>query len=187
MTKKIDIGASISSRTDASATVEYVFAAEEFPCTLTVENHAVTRLVLPELKGLDISELGSVDAHFADIGMLKRVVSSLAQIARLNRFPKLATIHVPSYLEVPNEPENPAPEDQDNIEKTDVLGLGENTATQDPDEVKATLIEEQPGGILLVAVGDIQFEVKKGQLRENGTLTAGGMTAYEAAKNTTNE
>lgn len=71
MNKKIDIGASISSRTDASSTVENIFSAEDFPCTLNIRNHTVTRLILPELKALDVTGLGSVDAHFNDIGLLK--------------------------------------------------------------------------------------------------------------------
>ena len=185
MNKKIDIGASISSRTDASSTVENIFSAEDFPCTLNIQNHTVTRLILPELKALDVTGLGSVDAHFNDIGLLKRVVSSLAQISRLSNFSRIATICSPDFLETEKSPEleaapaattqtNEAPEDQ----KKEV---------QDDDEITATVIEELPGGVLCVAANGIQFEVKKNQLRENGTLTAGGISAYQAAKNPINE
>lgn len=183
MTKKIDIGASISSRTDASSTVETIFSVGDFPCTLNIQNHTVTRLVLPELKALDVTGLGSVSAHFNDIGLLKRVVSSLAQISRLNNFPRMATICSPDFMENQN----------DHLElevatKTAELGAleGQKQAVQD-EVITATVIEELPGGVLRVAANGIQFEVKKNQLRENGTLTAGGISAYQAAKNTINE
>lgn len=196
MTKKIDIGASISSRTDASSTVDNVFSAGEFPCTLSVQNHTVTRLVLPELKGLDIPGMSIKEAQFNDIGVLKRVVSSLAQISRLNNFTAIATICAPEFLENQNAQESEGQTETDvtpstlqggeESTETDVLGAGETTPTQDL-EVKATVIEELPGGVLRVAVGETQFEVKKNQLRENGTLTAGGISAYQVAQNTTNE
>ncbi len=197
MTKKIDIGASISSRTDASSTVENIFSAEEFPCTLNVQNHTVTRLVLPELKALDIPGLGSIDAQFNDIGVLKRVVSSLAQISRLNHFSAMATIRLPGDLGDQDaqeaEPLSETENESDALQNgetgtpTDVLGAGSATSTQDLEQVQATVIEELPGGVLLVAVESIKFEVKKNQLRENGTLTAGGIAAYQAAKNTINQ
>lgn len=197
MTKKIDIGASISSRTDASSTVENVFSAGEFPCTLSVQNHTVTRLVLPELKGLDIPGMSIKEAQFNDIGVLKRVVSSLAQISRLNNFTAIATICSPEFLENQNAQESegqtetgvtpPALQGGEEGTETDVLGAGRTSTTDNLEEVKAIVIEELPGGVLLVAVGETQFEVKKNQLRENGTLTAGGISAYQAAKNTTNE
>ncbi len=192
MTKQIDIGASISSRTDASSTVENIFSAEEFPCTLNIQNHTVARLVLPELKALDIPGLGSIDARFNDIGVLKRVVSSLAQISRLNHFSTMATIRLPGDLgdqdaqetetlsETENKPD--ALQSGEAGASTDVLSTGVATSTQDPEQAQATVIEELPGGVLLVAVDGTQFEVKKNQLRENGTLTAGGITAYQAAK-----
>lgn len=182
MTKKIDIGASISSRTDASSTVETIFGAEDFPCTLNVKNHTVTRLVLPELKALDVPGLGSVEAVFYDIGVLKRVVSSLAQISRLNRFSCIATISSLDLLESqPEETEQAAPAAAP-LNETPVINK-----QADDEDLKATVIEDLPGGLLLVAVGDVRFEVKKGQVRENGTLTAGGMTAYQAAKKLTTE
>lgn len=197
MTKKIDIGASISSRTDASSTVENVFSAGEFPCTLSVQNHTVTRLVLPELKGLDIPGMSIKEAQFNDIGVLKRVVSSLAQISRLNNFTAIATICATEFLENQNAQESegqtetgvtpPALQGGEEGTETDVLGAGQTSTTDNLEEVKAIVIEELPGGVLRVAVGETQFEVKKNQLRENGTLTAGGISAYQAAKNTTNE
>ena len=197
MTKKIDIGASISSRTDASSTVENVFSAGEFPCTLSVQNHTVTRLVLPELKGLDIPGMSIKEAQFNDIGVLKRVVSSLAQISRLNNFTAIATICAPEFLENQNAQESegqtetgvtpPALQGGEEGTETDVLGAGQTSTADSLEEVKATVIEELPGGVLRVAVGETQFEVKKNQLRENGTLTAGGISAYQVAQNTTNE
>lgn len=190
MIKKINIGASISSRTDASSTVESIFSAGDFPCTLNIENHTVTRLVLPELKGLDIPGLAATDAHFTDIGLLKRLVSSLAQISRLNQFSVMATISIPGPLELENDQKEHA---QDSLQTSEtgtpsnVLGAGQTTSTDDIEQITATVIQELPGGVLLLAVDGVQFEVKKNQLRENGTLTAGGYAAYKAAKDTINE
>lgn len=181
MTKKIDIGASISSRTDASSTVENIFSAGDFPCTLNVQNHTVTRLILPELKSLDIPGLGLVQADFQDIGVLKRVVSSLAQISRLNRFSVMATISSLDLVEAETEETEQADPAAAPLNETP------ESKQQEAEEITATIVEELPGGHLLVAVGEVQFEVKKGQVRENGTLTAGGMTAYQAAQKLTQE
>lgn len=169
MNREIKIGASISNRTDASEEVENVFSASEFPRSLNIQNHMPTRLVLPELKALDIAPMTSCEAHFSDIGLLKRVVSSLAQIARLNKYPELATVYALEISQVA------AP-----VEAT-------TTTTQDSGEIYAQLIQELDGGYLLVAVGDVQFQIRNTQLRDDGSLTAGGVTAYETALTATNE
>lgn len=160
MSREIHIGASISSRTDASAEVEKVFVVSDFPMTLVIQNHIASRLVLPELKALDIPPMSSQEANFADLGLLKRVVSSMAQIARLHGYTRIATVYT---MEPPEQ------------EATTT------SAPADDGQVYAVLVEEREGGILLVAVGDVQFEIKYNQLREDGSLTAGGVTAYEAA------
>lgn len=184
MTREINIGASISDRTDASQQVEVIFAEGEFPRSLSIQNHLSTRLVLPELKALDIAPLNSSEAHFKDLGTLKRVVSSIAQIARLNSFPLVATIYA---LESPQEPDpvNPFTETSE-LQATDTQS-SETTAEADSNEVYAVLVETLESGFIRVAVDGVQFQIKNTQLRENGSLTAGGITAYQAALAATNE
>lgn len=167
MSREIRIGASISSRTDASAEVEKIFVESDFPLNLVIQNHIASRLVLPELKALDIAPMASQEATFTDLGLLKRVVSSVAQIARLHGYTRIATFYT---MESPETVVSTSPQ----AETT-------TSAPADDGQVYAVLVEERDGGILLVAVGDVQFEIKYNQLREDGSLTAGGVTAYEAA------
>lgn len=185
MSKKIDIGASISCRTDASQNVDNVFAAEDFPCCLNIQNHTVTRLILPELKALDIPALSSVEAEFSDLGLLKRVVSSLAQISRLNNYQAMATIYAFGADLSGNEQQIQDPVEEVIAPQADAPALAAESSNDG--ETYATLIEELENGSLLVEVDGVQFEVKKNQLRENGSLTAGGITAYQTAKNISNE
>ncbi|PKF35565.1 hypothetical protein [Acinetobacter proteolyticus] len=156
MTKKIDIGASISSRKDASSTVESIFNVNEFPCTLTIENHTVTRLILPELKALDIKGMGSKDAHFSDIGLLKRVVSSLAQISRLNGFECMATVRIPSIAEEA-KPQDLETDSQNQTAET------QNPINDVSTEITAIIVEEN-GNVLLVEANGYQFEIKKNSI-----------------------
>lgn len=189
MTREIKIGASISSRSDASLSVDDVFVASEFPRNLTIQNHAAFRLVLPELKAMDIAPLTSREAHFKDLGTLKRVVSSLAQISRLQSFDLLATVYAVEPVQEPETPVEPEPQATVTTEpEPQATETTEATSTQPDDgQVYAVLVAELEGGYIRVAVGDVQFDIRNTQLREDGSLTAGGLTAYETALNTTNE
>lgn len=183
MNTKILIGASISSRTDASQSVEEIFATAKFPETFSIENHSSTRLVLPELKALDIAPFATEEAFFRDLGEMKRVVSSIAQISRLNSYQLLATISTIGQQSESSEDESAAL-DQEN--KTSDDELKQDDQTNPPVNnvpVLATLVQELEGGVLVLIANDIQFQVKKNQWREDGSLTAGGLAAYEAAAN----
>lgn len=177
MTIKIDIGASISSRVDASTEIERLFAGVLFPVKAHLVNHSSVRLVLPELKMLDVPALEHAEVYFSDIGLLKRAVSSLAQIARLRDMPLLASIELVS--------DDLEPEQVDEVSEIEPMIKPEQVHEAEleakDESVKAVLVKELSAKQILVAVDGVEFEIKKNQLRDNGTLTAGGITAYRNA------
>lgn len=166
------IGASISNRIDASQQVAGLFQELEFPCDLEIKNLTFRDLVIPELGCFEIKAYQKKQVTFNDIGLLKRVVSSMAQIARLNSFSQIA--HIGSNVD-----------EIDTGVDMEKAQLAE-PATEPRSYGDVTVLQELDGGFLQVQVDGLTFEIRKTQLREDGSLTAGGVTAYEAAKNIQN-
>lgn len=210
-----EIGASISSRTDASDEIDSVFSELGFPMTLHMNSNTNTDIVLPEIL-TRIPAMSGVEFEFKDIGVLKRVVSSIAQFARLQQKELLVTLYpytAPSTEEVttsiPEDEQTDPADTETGLENTDPenteTGLenfdpeateqmslkaseevqSEGESTQQTTTIESQIIAEivsDEGTALTVKVGDVTFSVKRNQVREDGSLTAGGLTAYEAAK-----
>lgn len=91
MTKKIlVIGAPSLSGKDANALARELFADSEYPLEVIAANSAPFNLSLPEAR-LGLKPLATERVVFADFSRLQRAVSSLSQIAELNKMAELVT------------------------------------------------------------------------------------------------
>lgn len=157
MTKKIlVIGAPSLSGKDANALARELFADSEYPLEVVAANSAPFNLSLPEAR-LGLKPLATERVVFADFSRLQRAVSSLSQIAELNKMAELVTFE--AYTG----------EDQ------------EEGGSGQPDAGAVTVIQDE-GQTYVVEFNGVRFEPNRNQVRDDGTLTAGGLKAYEAAK-----
>lgn len=165
MTKKIlVIGAPSLSGKDANALAEKLFAESEYPLTVVATNHAPFNLSLPEAC-LGLKPFAVEPVVFADFARLQRAISSLSQIAELNGMPELVAF---KFGEA---------EDEEGGETTD----GGDSGKGPPDAGVVTVIQDE-GQTYVVEFNGVRFEPNRNQVRDDGTLTAGGLKAYEAAK-----
>ncbi len=160
MTKKIlVIGAPSLSGKDANALARELFADSEYPLEVIAANSAPFNLSLPEAR-LGLKPLATERVVFADFSRLQRAVSSLSQIAELNKMAELVTFK--AYTG----------EDQEG---------GEGGGSGQPDAGAVTVIQDE-GQTYVVEFNGVRFEPNRNQVRDDGTLTAGGLKAYKAAK-----
>ena len=152
--KSLDIGASASSRTDASNQVDGVFSSVTFPVQVVFTSNSPIPITLPEI-GLSIKSGDVQSIEVKSLALLKCSVASIAQIAKLRSVQKIMTISI-----------------DDEIETSEEEALG-----------AVTVVQELGSGNVLVKLNGITFTVKKIQIRSDKTLTAGGVAAYLAAKN----
>lgn len=163
MTKKIlVIGAPSLSGKDANALARELFADSEYPLEVIAVNSAPFNLSLPEAH-LGLKPLATERVVFSDFSRLQRAVSSLSQIAELNKMAELVTFK--AYTG----------EDQEGGEG------GEGGGSGQPDAGAVTVIQDE-GQTYVVEFNGVRFEPNRNQVRDDGTLTAGGLKAYEAAK-----
>ena len=159
MTKTLVIGAPSLSGKDANALARELFADSEYPLEVIAANSAPFNLSLPEAR-LGLKPLATERVVFADFSRLQRAVSSLSQIAELNKMAELVTFK--AYTG----------EDQEG---------GEGGGGGQPDAGAVTVIQDE-GQTYVVEFNGVRFEPNRNQVRDDGTLTAGGLKAYEAAK-----
>ena len=159
MTKTLVIGAPSLSGKDANALARDLFAGSEYPLEVVAANSAPFNLSLPEAR-LGLKPLATERVVFADFSRLQRAVSSLSQIAELNKMAELVTFE--AYTG----------EDQEE---------GEGGGSDQPDAGAVTVIQDE-GQTYVVEFNGVRFEPNRNQVRDDGTLTAGGLKAYEAAK-----
>ena len=160
MTKKIlVIGAPSLSGKDANALARELFAGSEYPLEVVATNSAPFNLSLPEAR-LGLKPLATERVVFADFSRLQRAVSSLSQIAELNKMAELVTFK--AYTGEGQEG-------------------GEGGGSGQPDAGAVTVIQDE-GQTYVVEFNGVRFEPNRNQVRDDGTLTAGGLKAYEAAK-----
>ena len=141
-----------------------------YPLTLTVANRLTIRLSLPEA-GLRLAPLASQEAVFGSFDVLQRTISSLEQLAQIQRAPVLAVLEVsdgsaPAVPEPEPEPEpEPAPE-----------------PAPEPDPAATVQVVGEDGERLTVALAGVHFAIQRNQLRADGTLTPRAQRVYEQAK-----
>ncbi|PAU79222.1 hypothetical protein [Halomonas salipaludis] len=173
----------------ANQKAKEAFSGAEFPLTVNVANKMTITLSLPEA-GIKLRPLASGVATFRDYDRLQRAVSSLEQIARLNNAAQLVILEAaePSAEEAKAAAE-PAPEG-DAGETGDTSGSGDGDSAggdgteQTPEggvEVAVTIVQDDEQAFV-VELDGVRFEPLRNQVREDGTLTAGGLKAFEEAK-----
>jgi hypothetical protein len=149
-----------TGRTDLSA-----LRAAHYPLEVTARNRLTIRLSLPEA-GLRLDPLGDQSVTFGSFDLLQRTVSSLEQLAAIQRAPELVDLNVPAVGSEPT-PE-PAPEPAPEPEPIDA-------------EPIAVVISES-GDTLTVELDGVQFDIQRNQRRADGSLTPRAKRIFEQAK-----
>lgn len=177
---RLVIGAPVLGQDGANQKVKAAFSGAEFPLTLVVTNKMTVTLSLPEA-GIKLRPLGNGVATFRNFDRLQRAVSSMEQIAKLNN--AKALIELDSGEDADEDADEP---DQDEGGATDSEGgnqvttEGEAGGNQGGD-LTATIVQDDEKAFV-VEVKGVRFEPLRNQVREDGTLTAGGLAAFEEAK-----
>jgi len=159
---------SISANIDRDAiskNAAAAFAGVTYPVSVTLKNQTPRTLILPEVK-IRLNPGASEEVEFPDVGRMRRVVSSLAQIAHLTN----ATPLVDISAKVNNSPR------QGTKPATPTTGF---VAAAEPEKVR---IIHDDGERFLVELNGVQFEPARNQVREDGTLTPGGRKAFSDAQ-----
>lgn len=139
-----------------------------YPLTLTVTSYLTIRLSLPEA-GLRLAPLASQEAVFGSFDLLQRTVSSLEQLAQIQRAPFLAV------LEVSDGGEQAAPEPEPDP-------VPEPAPEPEPDPAATVQVIGEDGERLTVVLAGVQFVIQRNQLRADGTLTPRAQRVFEQAK-----
>lgn len=128
-------------------------------------------LSLPEA-GIKLTPLASTIAVFSDFDRLQRTVSSLEQIARLNDVPEVAMLGIEDADAATDDAPESAPQDHDE---------GGGVAKQDAGQLTAAIIQDDDEAFVVELEG-VQFEPQRNQVRDDNSLTSGGIAAFNEAK-----
>ncbi|WP_062359766.1 hypothetical protein [Vreelandella aquamarina] len=161
---RLVIGAPVLGQDGANQKAKAAFSGAEFPLNVKVVNKMTVTLSLPEAN-IKLRPLASGVATFRNFDRLQRAVSSLEQIAKLNNAKALVEL---------------------DAGETEV-GAGGETSTEgeagdsQSDDPAVTIVQDDDEAFI-VEVQGVRFEPLRNQVREDGTLTAGGLKAFEEAK-----
>lgn len=178
------IGALSLSGKCANTLCKELFAESVYPLEAEVENLTAINLALPEAR-LHLKPLATASVVFPDFARLQRAVSSLRQIAELNQMADIVSISAGEQVEEPEK----APE-TDAEQAARLQAEAEAKAKADEEEA-ARLAALQPKAVIIVQddekgyvveLDGIRFTPNRNQVRDDGTLTAGGVKIYETAK-----
>lgn len=167
---RLVIGRPAIGKAGANEAAKQAFSGAEFPLTLTVTNKMTVVLSLPEA-GIKLRPLASGVATFRNFDRLQRAVSSMEQIARLNNAKALVELQAGEDDEA-GEGASEAGDEQ--TAAPDAEGAGTN-------EPKVAVVQDDDEAFVVELQG-VRFEPSRNQVREDGTLTAGGLKAFEQAK-----
>jgi len=170
---RLVIGRPAIGKAGANEAAKQAFSGAEFPLTLTATNKMTVVLSLPEA-GVKLRPLASGVATFRNFDRLQRAVSSMEQIARLNNAKALVELQAGEDDEVDEAGEG-ASEAGDG--QTAAPGA-EGASTNEP---KVAVVQDDDEAFVVELQG-VHFEPSRNQVREDGTLTAGGLKAFEQAK-----
>lgn len=154
----LSIGADME-RDVISAKARDAFRA--FPVSVTLRNETARALILPEVK-IKMPANSAQTIHFEDEKRMKRAVSSLAQIAHLVNASPLATLTTVNVAQ---------PDHQNDAHET----------AYSTDNERVRVIHDDAERFV-VELNGVQFEPNRNQVREDGTLTAGGRKVYASAQ-----
>lgn len=167
---RLVIGRPAIGKAGANEAAKQAFSGAEFPLTLTVTNKMTVVLSLPEA-GIKLRPLASGVATFRNFDRLQRAVSSMEQIARLNNAKALVELQAGEDDEA-GEGASEVGDEQTAAPGTERAGTNEPKVAVVQDDDEAFVVELQ----------GVRFEPSRNQVREDGTLTAGGLKAFEQAK-----
>ena len=152
-----------------------------------VENLTAINLALPEAR-LNLKPLATASVVFADFARLQRAVSSLRQIAELNQMAGIVSISAGEQVE---EPETDAEQAARLQAEAEAEAKAAAEAEAEAEAEAARLAALQPKAVTViqddekdyvVELDGIRFTPNRNQVRDDGTLTAGGVKIYETAK-----
>lgn len=192
---RLQIGMPAFGKAGANEAAKQAFSGSEYPLSVTVINKMTIKLSLPEA-GIKLSPLASATAVFQSFDRLQRAVSSLEQIAVLNSAKELVIIE----CEAAEDEEAAAQAQADREAKEKAAAEEKAKAESEAEAERQRIAEEQrkqqqaEGGdtvatvvqdddeAFIVEVQGVRFEPSRNQVREDGTLTPGGVKAFEEAK-----
>lgn len=191
---RLQIGMPAFGKAVANEAAKQAFSGSEYPLSVTVINKMTITLSLPEA-GIKLSPLARATAVFQSFDRLQRAVSSLEQIAVLNSAKELVVIE----CEAAEDEETEAQAQADREAKEKAAAEEKAKAESEAEAERQRIAEEQrkqqaEGGdtavtvvqdddeAFIVEVQGVRFEPSRNQVRDDGTLTPGGVKAFEEAK-----
>ncbi len=173
---RLVIGAPVLGQDGANQKAKAAFSGAEFPLNVKVVNKMTVTLSLPEAN-IKLRPLASGVATFRNFDRLQRAVSSLEQIAKLNNAKALVELDAG---EADGETE-PGAGDETAGEGGGQTATGGETGDSQSGDPAVTIVQDDEEAFI-VEVQGVRFEPLRNQVREDGTLTAGGLKAFEEAK-----
>lgn len=164
---RLIIGAPALGKAGANKQALGLFGAAAFPLSVEITNKMTITLSMPEAGGT-FRPLATRIATFKNFDRLQRAVSSFEQVAKLNKTSALVEIVA---QDGESSPEN---------DQADATGGGRDNGSGDGSPV-ITVVQDDDAAYIVELQG-VSFEPLRNQVREDGTLTAGGLKAFEEAK-----
>ena len=166
---RLIIGAPSLGKDGANKRALEVFGNAKFPLEVSIVNKMTITLSMPEAGGT-FRPLATRVATFKSFDRLQRAVSSFEQVAKLNKAASLVEL-------VTRDAGETVPED-DQANQAD--GAGGGSGSGDGNHAIKVLQDDEEA--FIVELQGVSFEPLRNQVREDGTLTAGGLKAFEEAK-----
>lgn len=185
MTKLLTVGNTQLGK--ANEEVKQAFGGEQFPLSVVVSNKMTITISLPEAH-IRLAPMESDLVRFDSYDRLQRAATSLEQVAMLNSASELVT------LELVSKGQGQADDSgADETAGDEGQGLGQQDDQQETTEPEQAGDEgEKAEGVVTVIQDDadsfiveldgIQFSPNRNSVRKDGTLTSGGVKAFEEAK-----
>jgi hypothetical protein len=164
---RLIIGAPSLGKDGANKRTLGLFGSAAFPLSVEIINKMTITLSMPEAGGT-FRPLATRVATFKNFDRLQRAVSSFEQVAKLNKTNALVEIVTPDG-ESASEDEQPD-------------SAGGESANGSGDASPVIKVVQDDEAAYIVELQGVSFEPLRNQVREDGTLTAGGLKAFEEAK-----
>ena len=124
------VGAVLPSEKNANATAVELFGAATYPLVLEFTSQVPFRLSLPEAR-LKLEPFEKIRLTVTDFSRLQRAVTSLVQIAELNKLARIVTISPLSAA-----PPKPVMVEVPSVEPSEVVPVDDEPATEEDTEAK---------------------------------------------------
>lgn len=170
------IGAPSLGKEGANKRALGAFGNAAFPLEVMITNKMTITLSMPEAGGT-FRPLATRIATFKSFDRLQRAVSSMEQVAKLNKATALVELVTREAADEPDQ------KDDEPGESGESGGSGESSGSGDGGGENPTVnVVQDDEEAFIVELQGVTFEPLRNQVREDGTLTAGGLKAFEEAK-----